>query len=261
MQKKSLFYNRTGFFTLLKREVQRFMKVSVQTILAPLISNILYLAIFGGMLKTRQVGVNGINYLGFLVPGLATMGAVFSAFQNPSFSIITHKYQNTIQDLNSYPISNTEKSLAFILAGTFRGVLIGALTYFAMALFIGFKIEYPTAFFIMLFITSFIYASLGVILGLILDTYEKINFTLSIVITPLAYLGGVFFEVSKLPGILSDAKYINPIYPLVNLTRYTYLGIHEGNILVDGIVVFLLLTGLLFSAVKMFKAGKGIKTV
>jgi len=261
MEKSIVFYNRTGFFTLLKREIHRFMKVSVQTILAPLISNILYLGIFGGMLSTRQAGIDGVNYLNFLVPGLATMGAIFASFQNPAFSIISQKFQNAIQDLNSYPISNMEKSMAFILGGTFRGVLVGLLTYGATVFFVGWEIEYPLLFLIALSATSFFFASLGLISGLLLNNFEKMNFVLSIVITPMAYLGGVFFEISKLPGLLSGIRFFNPIYPLVNITRYAYLGNFEGNILLHFVLTLVLMIGAFFAAVYLFKKGYGIKTL
>ncbi|AKL95164.1 ABC-type polysaccharide/polyol phosphate export systems, permease component [Clostridium aceticum] len=259
MGKNLIFYNKIGFVTLLKREIHRFMKVSVQTILAPLLSNILYLGIFGGMLQTREVGIEGISYLHFLVPGLTTMGAILSAFQNPAFSIIVQKFQNTIQDLNSYPISDIEKSLAFILGGTFRGLLVGTLTYLATAFFVGYTIEYPLFFFISLSVTSFIFASIGLISGLLLDSFEKLNFVLAIVITPLTYIGGVFFEITKLPGILSKIRYINPIYPLVNLTRYTYIGVYEGNLLLQLLAGSIFLIGLFLTAVYIFKKGYGIK--
>jgi ABC-2 type transport system permease protein len=107
------------------------MKVPVQTVLAPLIANILYMLIFGGMLQTREVGIEGISYLNFLVPGLATMGAIFASFQNPAFSMISQKFQNTIQDLNSYPISITEKILAFVFGGMFRAVMKSNIHYFS----------------------------------------------------------------------------------------------------------------------------------
>ena len=261
MEKSIIFYNRVGFITLLNREIRRFMKVSVQTILAPLISNILYLGIFGGMLSTRQAGIDGVNYLHFLVPGLATMGAIFAAFQNPAFSIISHKFQNTIQDLNSYPISNLEKSLAFILGGTFRGVLVGLLTYAATIFFVGWEIEYPVRFLIALSATSFFFASAGLVSGLLLNSFEKMNFVLSIVIRPMAYLGGVFFEISKLPGMLSGIRLFNPIYPLVNITRYAYLGIFEGNIRLHFLISLALILGAVFTAVHLFKKGYGIKTM
>ncbi|MDK2961455.1 MAG: type transport system permease protein [Eubacteriaceae bacterium] len=256
-----IFYNRTGFLSLLNREIHRFMKVPVQTVLAPLISNILYMMIFGGMLSTREVGIDGINYLHFLVPGLATMGAILASFQNPAFSIISQKFQNTIQDLNSYPISNTEKILAFIFGGVFRGVLVGLLTYVATIFFVGYEIAYPLFFVLSLMATSFVFASVGLLAGLAFENFEKMNFILSIVITPLTYLGGVFFEVSKLPGVLSAIKYINPIFPLVNVVRYTYVGVCEGSIALHLILTLLLLVGTFSVAAYFFKKGLGIKTV
>jgi ABC-2 type transport system permease protein len=237
------------------------MKVPVQTVLAPLISNILYMMIFGGMLSTREVGINGINYLHFLVPGLATMGAILAAFQNPAFSIISQKFQNTIQDLNSYPISNTEKILAYILGGVFRGVLVGLLTYAATIFFVGYEVAYPLFFVLALMATSFVFASVGLIAGLAFENFEKMNFILSIVITPLTYLGGVFFEVSKLPGLLSAIKYINPIFPLVNVSRFAYVGVCEGNITIHLILTLVLVLVTFLMAAYFFKKGLGIKTV
>ena len=259
--KNRIFYNRVGFFTLLNKEIHRFMKVPVQTVLAPLISNILYMAIFGGMLQTREVGIEGISYLNFLVPGLATMGAIFAAFQNPSFSIISQKFQNTIQDLNSYPISLAEKILAFVFGGMFRGVLVGILTYAATIFFVGYEVKYPIFFVLALTATSFVFASLGLIAGLALDNFEKMNFALAIVITPLTYLGGVFFEISKLPGLLSAIKYVNPIYPLVNVSRYAYIGVCEGNIVIHVLLTMALVISSFLIAACIFKKGVGIKTV
>lgn len=259
MRKGMIFYNKMGFLTLLTREIHRFMKVSIQTVLAPLLSNILFLGIFGGVLKTREMGIDGVGYLPFLVPGLATMGAIFAAFQNPAFSVVSQKFQNTIQDLNSYPISDTEKTLAYVLGGTFRGMLVGILTYVATIFFVGYTIEYPLLFILSLFVTSFIFASFGLITGLFLDNFEKMNFVLAIVITPLAYLGGVFFEISKLGGILAYSRYINPIYPLVNITRYTYLGTSEGSIVLHVIIAAIIIVAMFFAALYALKRGIGIK--
>lgn len=253
------FYNLLGFKTLLFREIHRFAKVFVQTILAPLLSNILYFAVFGGVLRTREVGIAGIDYLQFLVPGLATMGALMAAFQNPAFSLIQQKFQGTIQDINSYPISDMEKSLAFILGGTFRGFLVGSLTYVATLPFVSGGIANPIFFFVSIFVTSFIFASIGLIFGLLLDNFEKMNFILAIIITPLAYLGGVFFEVSKLPGILSTLGKLNPIYPLVNMTRYAFINFSEGSIWNHGMTAAVFLISAFIISIIIFRKGIGIK--
>lgn len=258
--RKKIFYNRTGFVTLFKREINRFMKMYIQTLLAPLLSNLLFLGIFGGMLKTRSVGIEGVDYLSFLTPGLAAMGAIFASFQNPSFSIISQKYQDTLKDLNSYPMSDTEKVMAFVLSGTFRGVLIGTLTYIAAIFFIDHAITHPLVFIIMLAVISFIFSSIGVIVGLAVNSYERINFILSIVLTPMAYFGGVFFEADKLSGIFSNLVYINPLYPMINLVRFGFLGVSGGYLMLQFMIVFLILFGAFGTAFLCFKKGLGLKS-
>lgn len=254
-----LLYNFYGFYTLLKRELSRFMKVYIQTLVAPLLSNILFLGIFGGMLKTREAGIDGVGYLSYLVPGLCAMGAIFSAFQNPAFSLITQKYTNTIYDLNSYPLTNFEKVLAFILGGTIRGFLIGTVTYLATIFFIGYNIKYPFLFFGMLMAISFIFSGIGIAAGLMIKNFDILNFILSIILTPMVYFGGVFFELSKLPRLFSLIAFINPLYPMINLTRFGFLGYHEDGILMQLIIILIIIILSFLSAYYVFKKGFGIK--
>ncbi len=261
MKNHYLFYNPAGFLTLFFKEMRRFVKVSVQTIVAPLLSNILYLIIFGEMLRARSTEISGTSFLLYIVPGLVEMGAIFAAFMNPASSISSQKYQKTIQDMNSYPISNIEKALAFILGGTFRGLLIGILTYAAAGFFVGFTIEFPILFWGMIMVTSFVFAAVGLICGLLSKNNEILTFFLSIVITPLVYLGGVFFEISSLPGPLTYIRYINPVYPLVNIARYAYLGNAEGNILIQSIAVSIISVFCLWIATYCIKKGYGVKVM
>ncbi len=259
MTASTLFYNPIGFLTLLKKEVHRFLRVYIQTILAPLLSNVLFLGVFGGVLQTREVGIEGVGYLSFLTPGLVAMGAIHAAFQNPSFSLLVQKYQKTIQDLNSFPMSDFEKCTAFILGGTVRGVVVGLATYGATIFFVGYEIQHPVMFLSILILISFLFSTLGLIGGLYFETFEKLNFVLAIILTPLVYFGGVFFELSKLPGVFSNLIYVNPLFPLISLTRFSYLGVSEGNltfqILFTGLIVILTF---LF-AVHSFHKGVGIK--
>ncbi len=258
--KKNIFYNSVGFMALLRREIDRFLKIYIQTLLAPLLSNILFLGVFGAMIKTRGTGIAGIDYLHFLVPGLCGMGAIFSAFQNPAFSIVAQKYQDIFKDMNSYPISDIEKVLSFILAGTFRGVLIGVLTYVSTVFFTGYHVESPVLFLLMLTFISFIFSSVGTAVGLVLETFEKINFILSIILTPMAYFGGVFFEVTKLHGSLTFLVYLNPLFPLINMLRYSYLGVYEGELVIQLIYIAILVIISFGTSYRLFKKGRGFKS-
>ncbi|MBT4936445.1 ABC transporter permease [Candidatus Peregrinibacteria bacterium] len=253
------FYNPIGFLTLTGREIKRFMKVYIQTIIAPLLTNMLFLGVFGGMFKTRQLGIEGVDYLSFLVPGLCAMGAIMSAYQNPSSSIIIQKYQNTIQDLNAYPITHFEKLMAFLIGGTVRGIMVGVLTYISTIYFVGYHIEYPLLFLLMLFLISLISSACGVIVGLVFHDFDKMSFILTIILTPMVYFGGVFFELSKLPSVLSYLIYINPLFPMVDLLRYSYLGILEGNMLFNISMISFLAILTITSSYFLFKKGVGLK--
>lgn len=251
--------NSVGFYSLFKRETWRFLKVYGQTLISPLLTNLLFLGVFGGTLQNREVGLEGIDYLSFLVPGLCIMGAMMGSFQNPSSSIIIQKYQGILQDLNILPLTTLEKMLAFVFSGATRGILIGIMTYLATIPFVGYTIEHPLAFFGALFLISFLFSLFGFIIGLLCQTFDQMSFLLNIVITPLIYFGGVFFEISRLPGILSNIAFFNPIFPLVDLTRYAYLGQSEGVLLINILLVIFYGTILFSVGYYLLKKGVGLK--
>lgn len=254
-----ILYNPIGFYTLFKRETMRYMKIAGQTVLAPLITNLLFLSIFGALFRGRDIGIPDTTYLQFLVPGLAAMGAIMNAIQNPSSSMIIQKYSNIIEDLNTFPITVHEKVAAFVLAGTFRGLLIGTLTYVATIPFAGATITHPILFFIVLFIISMIFSSIGLILGLLINSFDKLSFFLNIILTPLVYFGGVFFQISTLPSILPTVAYLNPIFPLVDTLRWTYIEHSDGNLLLNVSCILVFCVIVYGSCTVIFKKGYGLK--
>lgn len=223
----TLFFNPLGLWTLFWRETDRFLKVFIQTLVSPIISNLLFFGVFGGMFASRSVGIEGVDYLAFLVPGLSMMGALNSGFQNPSSSLIIQKYQGLHEELNSYPLTSLEKTLAFTLSATLRGIIVGLLTYVASIPFVGFTIAHPIGFVAVLALVAFLFACIGLIVGLVSKTFDTINFATTIVITPLTFLGGVFFEVTRLPEPYASLAVFNPIFPLIDSARLAYLGVSE----------------------------------
>jgi ABC-2 type transport system permease protein len=214
-----------AFSTLLEREVMRYMKLAVQTIGAPFLSNVLFLAIFGELLSARPSGIDGVPYIRFLVPGLVFMGAFLSAFQNPLFSLVAMKYQNTLQDLCQYPLSAVARFAAFSLAGALRGLLVGLMTYVAAGLFAGFSLAHPVAFWAYLAAVAFVGACAGIAAGLHLGTFEQANLVVALLLTPALFLAGVFFNAASASSWLGVVARHNPLAFLVGQARRLYLGV------------------------------------
>jgi ABC-2 type transport system permease protein len=210
-----------GFRTLFLREVVRYMKLAVQTLVAPFLSNLLFLSIFGGLMSARSGG--GVPYIRFLIPGLVFMGAFLSAFQNPLFSIVAMKYQNTLQDLCQYPLSAASRFFAFALAGALRGFLVGVMTYAAAGLFGGYTLQHPLLFWLYIAGASFVAASGGIFIGLLLDSFEKTNFVVSLILTPVMFLAGVFHQAGTSAWLDLIARF-NPLSFLVGQGRNFFLG-------------------------------------
>jgi ABC-2 type transport system permease protein len=248
-----------AFSTLFTREVMRYMKLAVQTIGAPFLSNVLFLAIFGEILSARASGIEGVPYVRFLVPGLVFMGAFMSAFQNPLFSLVAMKYQNTLQDLCQYPLSAVSRFAAFSLAGALRGLLVAVMTYAAAGLFAGFALAQPAAFWAYVVAVAFVGAAAGIAAGLYLNTFEQANFVVALVLTPALFLGGVFFNTASATSWLGLVARHNPLTFLVGQARRLYLGTGALEAPVTVLLAALLCLSALLLASTAVASGKGMK--
>lgn len=213
-----------GFRTLFLREIMRYLKLAMQTLVAPFLSNLLFLSIFGEFMLPTSSGPSGDSYIRFLVPGLIFMGTFLSAFQNPLFSLVAMKYQNTLQELSKYPLSTASKFAAFALAGALRGFLVGLMTFAAAGLFVGYHLETPILFWCYLASMAFVAASGGIVAGLFLDTFEKTNFLVALILTPAMFLGGVFRATGGTSTWLDLIARYNPLSALVSQCRQFFLG-------------------------------------
>lgn len=247
-----------GFRTLFLREVARYMKLAVQTLVAPFLANLLFLSIFGGLMAGRSSGAGGAPYIRFLVPGLVFMGAFMSAFQNPLFSLVAMKYQNTLQDLCQYPLSTTSKFSAFALAGALRGFLVGFMTYAAAGWFGGYHLAHPLLFWGYLAGISGLAACGGILAGLLLDSFEKANFLIALILTPAMFLAGVF----QAPGTsawLDRIAQWNPLSLLVGQGRALFLGFSRPERWVTELWVGTLFLVMVLLAIWAMATRKGMK--
>jgi ABC-2 type transport system permease protein len=249
-----------GFRTLLIREVKRFFRIPTQTIGAPVLSALLFLLIFGSVIGGRVGEISGISYIEFIVPGLVMMNLVTSSMSNGNFSIFIQKFLNIIDDLLISPLSYYEIVLAFMFASMIRGLIIGSVVFLISIFFIGFQLFNPLALLFFMIVTSSFFSSLGLLIGLYSEKFEQLEVLNVFLITPLIFLGGIFYSVRMLPEAFQLLTHLNPFFYIANGFRYSMLGVTEANLLVGGLIITIA-TIIFFSAiVYLFKIGYKLRT-
>jgi ABC-2 type transport system permease protein len=185
----------------------------------------LYFVVFGWSLGGRLREVEGVPYIRFLVPGLVMLGIINNAFLNTSSSMFIMKLQGTIVDLLVTPLSYLEILAAFLAAGTTRAVLVGGLTWLTAAFFVGPYVPHPLEAVAAGILVSLAFSAAGLIVALWADKFEQVNFIPTFVITPLAFLGGVFYSAAMLPPAFRTVLHLNPIYYMIESMRSALIGV------------------------------------
>jgi ABC-2 type transport system permease protein len=221
------------FFSLLRREVNRFLKIKRQTVGAPLLETFLYISVFGAALGSRIDQLHGIDYVVFVIPGLVMMAWAINAFANNSSSILQQKFQRAIDDQLSSPASPLELQMAFSLGGFLRGMLVATLTCAAAFVLVDLPVEHVFVLIPALLLVGFFFAQLGVLVGVRAEQFDDVSFAQTFVLQPLIFLGGVFYSASLLPEPFQTLTHFNPVYYMINLVRYGFLGYTEANVAVS----------------------------
>jgi ABC-2 type transport system permease protein len=218
------------FFSLLRREVNRFLKIKRQTVGAPLLETFLYISVFGAALGTRIDKLHGVDYVVFIIPGLIMMAWAMNAFANNSSSILQQKMQRSIDDQLSSPASPVELLLALSLGGFVRGMIVATLTFTAASFLVDLPVEHALVLVPALFLVGFFFAQLGVLVGVRAEQFDDVSFAQTFVLQPLIFLGGVFYSAALLPEPFQTLTHFNPVYYMINLVRYGFLGYSEANV-------------------------------
>lgn len=216
--------NLRGTQTLLAKEVRRFMRVPGQTVLSPLVTSGLYFLVFGFSLGSRLSPTGTNSYLEFIVPGLVFLGLANNAFLNSSSSLFVSKMQGTIVDLLVAPLGPEDLILGFVGGGMVRGLLVGLLTDLVATVFTGVHLRHPLELLVVVLLIAYVFALLGMIAAQLSDKFEQINFFPAFVMTPLTFLGGIFYSIRELPHPWSDLSAFNPLVYMVDLMRHAMLG-------------------------------------
>jgi ABC-2 type transport system permease protein len=218
---------RLGLRTLFRKEVRRFLRVPGQTLLSPLVTTTLYFLVFGWSLGSRLQQVDGVPYGRFILPGLVMLGVLTNAYLNSASSLFVMKLQGTVVDVLVSPLSYGEILAAFVGAAVVRAGLVGSITWLVGAVFTGFSLAHPAAGVALLLLVAVAFAALGLVTAIWAATFEQVNFLPTFVITPLTFLGGVFYSAGMVPQPLRALTQVNPVYYLVESLRWSVVGRSE----------------------------------
>ena len=218
------------FLTLVRRETTRFWKIKRQTLGAPLLETFLYISVFGAALGSRIDKLHGVDYVVFIIPGLIMMAWATNAFANNSSSLLQQKFQRSIDDQLSSPASPVELLLAFSAGGFLRGGIVAVCTFVASWFLVDVPIENILVLIPALFFVGFFFAQLGVLVGLRAEQFDDVSFYQTFILTPLIFLGGVFYSATLLPQPFETLTHFNPVYYMINLVRYGFLDYSEANV-------------------------------
>ncbi len=243
------------FASLLRREVNRFMKIKRQTLGAPLLETFLYISVFGAALGSRIDRLHGIDYVVFIIPGLIMMAWAVNAFSNNASSILQQKLQRAIDDQLASPASPIQLLLAFSLGGFLRGMLIATLTFGAASVLVGVPVQHPLVLLPALVLVGFFFAQAGVLVGIRAEQFDDLSFAQTFVLQPLIFLGGVFYSASLLPQPYETITHFNPVYYMISLVRYGFLGYSETNVTLSLLFLVVAVTTLFLVNLRLFTTG------
>ena len=251
--------NGRGLWTLYAKEVKRFFKVYTQTIIAPAITTLIFLAIFSLALDGANRRVGEIPFVEFLAPGLIMMAIVQNSFANTSSTMMVGKVQGCIVDLLMPPLSSAELTFAFVMGGVTRGLLVGLVTGFAMSIFVPISINSIVALIFFSSAASMMLSLMGLIAGIWAEKFDHMAAVTNFVITPLAFLSGTFYSVERLPEPWLTVSQLNPFFYMIDGFRYAFIGRADGYLLI-GIFALLLCNLMLWLVVHwMFTTGYKLK--
>ena len=251
--------NWIGLWTLTQREVGRFFSVYRQTVLPGLISSALYILIFGFTLEQRISEIQGVSYTWFILPWLIMMNTLTNATSNTASSMLQMKLLQQLPDLLTAPLSGFEIALSYIIGGTIRGLVNGILVLVLGVVLIDLPINNLAGTIIFIFLVSWAFSSMGLVLGQMAESWDQLAMMQNFFLTPLSFLGGVFYSISMLPNWAQNLSFLNPIYYMINGIRFTILGINDSSVSLSFLMAIVLTILFTIIAILLMESGKRIK--
>ena len=246
--------------TIVTKEVRRFMRIWTQTLLPPAITMVLYFVIFGSLIGGRIGKMEGFEYASFVAPGLIMMSVLTNAYSNVVSSFFGNKFSKCIEELLVSPTPTYIILAGYVAGGVTRGLLVGGVVTLVSLFFTEIHIHNIAIVIVTVLLTATLFALAGLINGVYARNFDDVNLIPSFVLTPLTYLGGIFYSISLLPEFWQGVSKFNPILYMVNAFRYGFLGISDINVAWALSVIFVFIIILTGIALRLLERGKGLRS-
>ncbi len=245
---------------LTQREIKRFLRIWTQSLIPPVLTSSLFILIFGFSLGSRISEVSGVSYLEFILPGLLMMGVIMIAYAATSFSLFIQKFHGSVQEILVAPISYWQIIMSLTISGIARSMLVGLGILMVSLLFTSITIYNIFILFSFILLVSMLFSFAGIITALWAENFDQMSIFSTFLITPLTYLGGVFYSIEMLPPFWANLAKFNPILYMVDGFRYGFIGVSDIPVLYSFLVVSFLTLTFFVICVQMFRSGYKLRT-
>jgi ABC-2 type transport system permease protein len=249
-----------GFYTMVRKEVVRIFRIWSQTLLPPVITTTLYFIVFGKFIGSQVAPMQGFSYMQFIVPGLVMMTVITSAYSNVVGMFYTSKLQRNLEEILVSPMPSYVVIAGFVSGGVLRALLVAFLVIIVSLFFTHLVISSILIIFAAAFLTSILFSLAGLLNGMFAKSFDGISIIPTFVLTPLTYLGGVFYSIDLLSPFFRTISLANPILYMVNAFRYGFLGVSDVSIVLSFQIMIGFIVVLLATTLYLFKTGYGLKT-
>jgi ABC-2 type transport system permease protein len=251
--------HQVAFNTLLSREIRRFLRIWPQTLLPPAITMTLYFIIFGNLIGSKIGEMGGFNYTQYIAPGIIMMSVINNAYSNVASSFFSAKFQNHIEELIVAPVPNYLILAGYVAGGTARGLCVGLIVTLVSLFFTHLSIQHVFITISMIFLSAILFALGGFINAIYARSFDEISIIPTFILTPMTYLGGVFYSISLLPEFWQKVSLLNPIFYMVNAFRYGMLGTSDIAVEIAFAIIILCIISLTSFALYLLNKGTGIR--
>lgn len=248
-----------AFQTIFVKEVRRFVRIWPQTLLPPAITMTLYFVIFGNLIGSRIGDMGGFDYMQFIVPGLVMMSVIQNSYGNVVSSFYSTKFQRSIEEMLVSPMSSATILLGFVAGGVARGICVGLIVTLLSLFFTELQVQHVLVTILVVVLTAALFSIGGFINAMFANKFDDVAIIPTFVLTPLTYLGGVFYSIDLLPEFWRTVSLFNPVVYMVNTFRYGLLGVSDVDVLGSLAAIILFTVGLFAVALWMLNRGIGIR--